>query len=463
MNQQTAKWIDEHREELLATLQKTISFPSVRDESTMRDGAPFGESIAECLDYVLAEAKRLGFETKNLDGYCGCVDYGEGEEQLGILAHLDVVPEGEGWTHPPYGGKIHDGYMWGRGTVDDKGPGIAALFALAAVKAAGLPMRRRVRLILGCDEESGMGCLAHYMKVEKAPDLAFSPDAEYPLINSEKMIYGAKYEKKYPSCIRVKGGTVSNAVTGDCEIRVDLPVVKVEEAIARMDAHPGISYEARPCDCGCGRATLVHVRGKAAHASTPELGANAFYGALDLLSRLPLSEEDAKTVAGLVKYLGYYLHGEAFGIDSEDASGRLTMNCGVIDWDESGIHSLTVDIRAPISGDGELITQKLREGFGASGLTEIEHNWSEGYYIPPESEIVTELMKIYNDYFKTDAKPMAVGGGTYARHLTNAVAFGPERPGEPSCVHMVDERVRIDHLIEDAKICADAIIALACR
>lgn len=165
----TDKWIDEHKDELVEKLQQCVRINSVRDDGSTREGAPFGEGAAKCLEDTLNTAKEMGFEVKNLDGYCGTVDYGTGEEQLGILAHLDVVPEGEGWTYPPYAAEIHDGRLYGRGTMDDKGPAFAALFGLAAVKASGVETKRRVRLILGCDEECGMGCLHHYNEVEKAP------------------------------------------------------------------------------------------------------------------------------------------------------------------------------------------------------------------------------------------------------------------------------------------------------
>ena len=459
MNAKTSKWLDEHKEELISTLQETVRFNSVRDDATAGPGAPFGQGPAKCLEYVLGEAEKLGFQVKNYDGYVGTADCGQGEEQLGILAHLDVVPEGTGWKYPPYGGEIHDGYLWGRGTMDDKGPGIAALYALAAVKECGFEFRRQVRVILGCDEECGMGCLEHYCKVEKAPDLAFSPDAEYPLINSEKLIYNSSFCKEFASTVKMVGGTVSNAVTGECTLSVKLSSSQVADVLEKMDAIEGITYEVKPAEDGC----TVKVTGIAAHASTPQLGKNAFYAALDLLRRLPVAEEDRKTAEELFGVLGYYLHGEGFGIDSEDASGRLTLNSGVIDWDETGIKRLTVDIRAPISADAEFITRQLQAGFAKSGCTEISHGYSDGYYIPPESEIVSKLIEVYNDNFHTDAKPMAIGGGTYARHLKNAVAFGPERPGELACIHMANECVSLDHLLEDAKIYADAIIALACK
>jgi len=459
MNKLTTKWIDDHKEELISVLQKTITFNSVRDDATAGPGAPFGKGPAACLEYVLQTSENLGFDVKNMDGYVGCVDWGKGEEQLAILSHLDVVPEGNGWKYPPYGGEIHDGCIWGRGTMDDKGPGIAALFALAAVKNCGFEARRRVRIIFGCDEECGMGCLEHYSQIEKAPDMAFSPDAEYPLINSEKMIYGASYKRSYPSSIQVCGGTVSNAVTGDCEAWVPVAEADVKKALDGIKKDPAFTYTVK----AEGKGTSIAVVGVAAHASTPDQGKNAFYAVVELLAELNLPAEDLKTIKGLKEVLCWHNHGEAFGIDSEDTSGRLTMNCGVIKWDESGIERLSVDIRAPISSNADHLTECLRKGFAKAGCEEVGHEYSDGYCVPEDSEIVSTLMGVYNEVTGTQSKPMAIGGGTYARHLKNAVAFGPERPGELATIHMANEFIRIDHLIEDAKIYAESIIRLACK
>ena len=458
MSVTTDKWIDSHSDQLIEALRECVMIKSVRDDSTAKAGAPFGEGSAKCLESTLSHARSLGFDVKNLDGYCGCIDFGEGEEQLGILAHLDVVPEGEGWQYPPYAGEIHSGKLYGRGTMDDKGPAFAALYGLAAVKASGLKTRRRVRIILGCDEECGMECLNHYAKVEKQPDLSFSPDAEYPLVNSEKLIYNSSYKREYASAVKVKAGTVSNAVPGSAYVFVPVSRNDVEKAISSIGDSP-FKYEVSEENGGCS----IKVTGVAAHASTPEYGKNAFLAAVELMDKLPLAAEDKLSVHGLSEILSFDCHGESFGIDSRDESGRLTTNVGVVEWDETGIKRLTMDIRAPISADGELITAKLAEGFKKAGLEEIEHGWSEGYYVSPESELVSKLIGVYNKRFNKDAKPMAIGGGTYARHLKNAVAFGMERPGEPVSIHMANECIRLDHLIEDAKVMADAIIALACE
>lgn len=459
MNQRVDQWIDDHAPDLISGLQTCLSYKTVKDPGTAGPGAPFGRGIAACLEDALAQARALGFETKNLDGYCGTVDFGAGEEQLAILCHLDVVPEGTGWTYPPYGAEIHEGMLYARGAMDDKGPAFAALYAMAAVKAQGIPMRRRVRLILGCDEESGMECLAHYNKVEKAPDLAFSPDAEYPVVNSEKMIFHAEYRKKYASKLTIKAGTVANAVPGEAEAELALSLNRILPILEAFMEKSEYACTAEAIEGGC----RIRATGAAAHASMPEKGKNALLALLALLDRLPLEGEDAKTVAGLTSALRFDYHGEALGLDQEDASGRLTLNAGVVDWDQTGIRRLTIDIRAPISASGQEIREKLCAGFAPAGLVETAAKWSEGYYIPPESELVSSLLDVYAARSGKRLPPLAIGGGTYARHLKNAVAFGIERPGEPVSIHMPDECMNLAHLVEDTKILADAILALAAR
>ena len=201
MNAIVDRWISDHKDEIVKALQESVRIPSV--EGTAEAGAPFGANVKRALDHALELGKGFGFETRDMDGYIGLIDHGEGEETLGIMCHLDVVPEGEGWDHPPYGAEIVDGNIVGRGTMDDKGPAISAIYALAAVKAAGLKMRRKVRIMLGCDEESGWGCMSHYYEHEKMPDMAFSPDADYPVVNSEKGIVHATFIRRFSSKLRL--------------------------------------------------------------------------------------------------------------------------------------------------------------------------------------------------------------------------------------------------------------------
>lgn len=455
MNKETVHaWLDAHQQELIDAMKESVSFRSVKGEPAL--GAPFGTDVAACLNHALSLAERLGFETKNLDGYCGCVDYGSGEEMLGVLAHLDVVPEGTGWTYPPFGGEIHDGKLYGRGVLDDKGPAIITIFSLKAIAEAGLPMKRRVRLILGCDEESGMECLDHYCAVEEIPSFSFSPDAEYPLVNSEKNSFNAEYACAYSSSITMNAGERHNVVPGECEATVALPLSALPDY-----KKEGYTLTLKSID---ETHTALHMQGLSSHASLPEQGRNAVCGMLDYLAALPLNEADAAVVKALKDKIGFELHGETLGLDKRDASGRLTLCLGgVVRWDEKGISRLSVDIRAPICVYEEEIETALNAALSPAGLMAREQGFSQGYCIPKDSELVTKLLGIYEMYTGEKAEPLAIGGGTYARHLPNAVAFGPEIPSHPAYIHMPDEYITLEDMMFNVHILAEAIMELACE
>lgn len=455
MHPQVDRWIDEHTNDIIAAVQKSVSYRSVYSDSGV-PGAPFGMPCRDMLYYALSLCDGFGFAIKNLDGYIGYADYGEGEEMLGILSHLDVVPEGEGWHHEPFGGEIVDGCIVGRGTQDDKGPAIASIFALAAVKAAGLCFRRGVRLIFGCDEESGMRCLQHYKTVHaRMPDMAFSPDAKYPLVNSEKNIFHARYTAAFPSALHLFAGTVVNAVPGKAVATVPFDRDIVLEA-AEQCPKDGFHYMAEAAEGG----SRITVTGKATHASTPQQGKNALQAMLSLLNKLSLAGDDRKAVVGLARAFKMEYNGAAIGLDLADDSGRLTLNLGLMDWNERG-YSLTLDIRAPITVGEDLLLKKLDAAFKEIGAARAEYSFSKGYYVSEDNELVCTLLNVYAARTGEAAVPHRIGGGTYARHLPMAVAFGPERPNRENLVHMADESLCIEDLIEDTKMYADAIIALA--
>ena len=458
MNPNVDAWLDAHRQEIIEAVQKIIAIPSVK--AAPAPGAPFGAEIKASLDCALGLAVELGFATEDLAGYAGTAEFGAGEELVGILCHLDVVPAGTGWTYPPFGGELHDDKIYGRGTLDDKGPAIAALYAMAAVKACGLPMKRRVRLILGCDEESGMECLKYYCKHAEVPTMSFSPDAHYPLVNSEKHGFGADYQLPYASSITIEAGERSNVVPGEAIAIIPLPLPRILPIMEAYMERSEFGCAAEAIDESTSRIT---VRGLSAHASLPEQGRNAFFALVHLLSKLPLPEADAKAVSSIADAFGFECHGESFGLDKTDASGRLTLNVGVIRWDETGIRRLSIDIRAPITMERSTIEAALDARLNPIGLTAARTSFSKGYCVPPESELVSKLLQVYAARTGEPAAPLAIGGGTYARHLPNAVAFGCEIPGHDASIHMPNESISVADLMFNVRVLADAVIALGCE
>ena len=446
-------FIDATLERQVADLQALIRIPSVK--AAPEGNLPFGAPMQAALDATLKLGESLGFPGgRDLEGYAGIIETGSGEELLGILAHLDVVPAGEGWSCPPFGAEVRDGRIYGRGAIDDKGPAVSALYALAAIQDAGIPLNKRVRVILGCDEESGWACMDRYKKTEELPTMAFSPDGEYPLVYSEKAIMQATFKKKltHRTAISISAGERANVVPGTAEA-----VVPKSAGIPGLLAEDGFSLAATDVPEG----TRLTVTGLGAHASTPENGRNALLCLLRVLHALPLPEEDAALIALIADTLKMDTHGETLGLDTTDDSGRLTLNVGVCKWNGEEI-ALTFDARCPHSLPAERVRARVEEVFAPAGFTPDVARIQPGLLVPRESELVQKLMGVYRaqtgDVMR---EPLAIGGGTYARAMPNAVAFGCEWPGDPMVAHMPDEYLSIDDLRRNTLMIADAILALA--
>ena len=441
------------RPDMIETLQRWIRVPSVRAERSA-ENAPFGADVRRALDVALADLARLGMNPRDVDGYCCDAEIGEGEETIAVLAHLDVVPEGDGWDHDPYGGEIVDGRIIGRGTSDDKGPGVAALFAMKAIVDAGIPLKRKCRLILGCDEESGMEDLHYYEEKIGLPDMGFSPDASFPLINTEKGITSLKLHAPMTDerLVSIASGTRSNVVPGTA-----VAVVKGDWREAAADA-----FAVEDEDCAIetaleGDCTKIVVTGVPAHASTPEKGKNAATMLLAVLDALGIGGEPVKL---LVEAAGEGDDGVNLGIAGSDAvSGRLTINMGLLFADEKEMN-VTFDCRYPVFYNAQLLRATVAKRLAPAGFVLEPGRISEPHHVPESSELVTKLMGVYNAITGTDSKPFAIGGGTYARHLKEGVAFGMLFPGDPELEHQANESISIDSFVRAARIYAYSILAL---
>ena len=440
-------WIEQTLPAQIEDLKALVRIPSVSRGDPAEEGKPFGKTVYEALQAALAIARRLGLKAWDVDGYCGVVEYGEGEEVLGILAHLDVVPEGEGWSVPPYSATEKDGRIIGRGTLDDKSPALSAIYALAAAKECGLEMKRRVRVILGCDEEIGSLGVEHYLKVEGQPTLAFTPDAEYPVVNSEMGIMHTTYEKHYPSQLRIDCGTAANVIPG--VIRAELPVKAVP---VHAPAGYTVTYD----------ENRITVEGRGGHASMPEFAKNALQALMKILTVQPLPDADKETVRSLYALWQFDMHGESLGIDVTDESGRTTYSPDVIRFDETGVRFIA-DCRHPFTAKAEDLLQKWDAAYGKAGFARTDTVIKPGHFIPADSELVSTLMDIYNELNGSNSKPLSMGGGTYAREMENAVAFGIVREGEESMCHMPDESISIEDIRFNTMCMAEAIRRLAAK
>lgn len=444
------------QERLLTCLQKNVQIPSV--EGTPEPGAPYGIHCRQSLDHVLETAAAMGFKTCNVDGHLGWCEYGEGEEMVAVLGHLDVVPAGDGWSFDPWGGEIRDGKIFGRGTMDDKGPSIAALFALEAIRDSGLPLKRRIRLLFGCNEETGAQDVRYYLDHGgEIPVMGFTPDAEYPVINGEKGIINANCSRDFTQSGQLKlisfqGGTASNVVPGYA--KAELACGKdLAEAIAAKSFEK-VTFTVT--DTG----VLAEADGENAHGSTPWLGENAIGRLVLALKELPFEGEFATLLAFLADKLGMDTVGKASGIHLwDDVSGDLSLNWGVMTADDHHME-LVINYRYPVTFSFDDCGPAFQALFEKQGF-QVKQVHKEKLYIPADSSLVKILLNVYHDHTGIDGKPVCIGGGTYAKCLPNILAFGPIFPGDEVREHKPDEFMEIPKLMKNARIIAAAMYEMA--
>lgn len=414
--------VQEQQKEIISTTQRLIQFNTV--ESQALPNAPFGQGNRDALDYVLGLGRQWGFTVKDLDGYAGYLEFGVGREVVAVIPHLDVVPEGDGWDYSPFGGELSDGRIFGRGAADNKGPAVAALYAFKFVRDSGLPVNKRVRLIFGCDEESGFLCVKHYIKTEGLPAAGFTPDGSFPVVNAEKGIIKGTFAATLPAGtpdLRFTGGTADNVVPHYAKAVIE-----------------GKTYEAT---------------GAAAHASTPELGDNAI---------IKLARQLRNVYSHpVLEFLNAAADKDTLGIAAADEiSGPLTYNPGVIAVTENKAR-LLVNIRYPVTGNADEIIGKLKATGEKYGFSFENYTDSPAHYVPEDSALVKTLLQVYRETTGLNGKPLAMGGGTYARVLGNFVAFGARFPEEPSTAHQRNEFITVDTLLKATEIYANAIFQLA--
>ncbi len=408
--------MDKYFDDVVKNLSQIIKFDS--SQAPALEGKPFGEGAAKCLEFYLTLASFLGFEVKNYDNYAGEVRFGSGED-FAVLAHLDVVPAGSGWTHDPFAGEVDhiNRKIWGRGAMDDKGPAVITLYALKALKDEGFTPKKRIKLILGCNEETGWKCIEHYTSVEKMPQTGISPDADFPVIYAEKGILHITFAfpAKSAPFSGLKGGDRPNMVCDYCEVYAPENDDKLKAL--------GLEYS----------EGKVISRGKSAHGSTPEKGSNAI---LPVLKYLGLEREEK------------LLFTEKFGLGNlRDETGELTFSPDVIEQRDGKIY-VTCDVRYPATYAKEKILSAI-DGYGVKYA--IEHEQAP-LYNDKNGKLIQTLLGVYNEVTGKNAQPIAIGGGTYARALKYGAAFGPEEEGEESTIHQPDEYITFEKIEKCFKI-----------
>lgn len=458
MNDILNNLLESYRDEIVAHLQGCIRYPSVSEFTKGRH--PYGRNVHRCLVYMLELAKAMGFKTCNVDNHVGWCEYGEGEEMVAVLGHLDVVPAGEGWSVPPFEGRIIDDKLYGRGTMDDKGPTMAALYGLYALKESGLPLKRRIRVIFGLSEENGGGDIAYYLEHGgEVPVMGFTPDGEYPVIHGEKGFIIEHYKCDYEASgevvlTEISGGTAENVVPHQAKALIKCP----ENVAAQIAAMNREKITCTRTDDG----VVIEAEGVNAHAATPWEGENAIQRLLLFLSELPLEGDQKRVMGFLAEKFQMECDGKTLGIAMKDEpSGPLTMNLGVISGDDKFL-KVAMNYRYPVTKSYEMCEPIVKETFEAAGFTLVEEEHDPCLYMSTESELVKRLMKVYTEFTgDTESKPKCIGGATYAKALPNVLAFGPIFPGDEVREHKPDEYIEIDWLMKNAQMITEAMYALA--
>ena len=449
--------IEKSRDDMIKDLQALVRIKSV--EAPGENGYPFGQGVHDCLEACLAVCDRLGFAARNFDEMCGYTEYGSGENMIAVLVHLDVVPEGDGWTYDPYGAKIADGRLYGRGSLDDKGPAVAAIYALKAIRDSDLPLRHRIRIIFGLNEENGSKCLKYYISHEgELPIMGFTPDAGYPVINGEKG--SARFEYHFPFAgnercriLELQGGTAFGAVPSAAHALLAVPAW-VRERTMLLNVKD-VRFTPTP------EGLRVDAKGVTAHGGRPELGENAIGRLFLALAHIPLEGASAKLVDFMNTHFGMQTRGEGLGIAMSDTlSGDLVLNLGSM-RSENGEVFLKISIRYPVSYRYEQFCGTVRACMGDGGFTESFFSTKNSLYIPPENELIRKLSAVYEQQTGQPGTPRCIGGGTYAKEMANIAAFGPNFPGDESRIHKTDEYMDLNKLIRHAKMDAAAMYALA--
>lgn len=408
--------------EMIEALQKLVSFQSIAKEEGPE--YPYGKEVCGAKEYVLELAKSFGMRAEDVPGKYAYIEIGEGPRLIGILSHLDVVPAGDGWTQDPFGGEIVDGKIYGRGTTDDKGPTIAVLYAMKALKEK-TTLSARIRLILGQTEENGeWRDIEAYTDAEEIPECGFTPDGDFPAIQNELGAMVFQVQMPQSGFLQGEGGTAPNMVP----------------ACARVKTEFG-TYEAS---------------GKACHGCAPWLGLN---GISELMEKVHQAEPENRFVRMYADLIGKTIYGEKLGIAAEDESGKLTLNVGLFEVrDETA--TLMVDIRYPAKKNPDEISGSLVRQFSSYGASCECVYHVRPLYTPSDSPVLGALLSAYREVTGDDSRPISIGGGTYAKAMPNMVAFGPNFPGHENREHMEDEYILVEDFLKLEEIYERALAYL---
>lgn len=455
------EYIKKNQSEMIKSLGTLVSINSCQSDS--KENMPFGEGPRKALDTMLDMAQSEGFFVRNIDNYVGTIDlYEDKAPELGILCHLDVVPEGDGWDTDPYTLTEKNGILTGRGTIDDKGPAIAVLYAMKAIKDCNIPLTKNVRFIVGTNEENGSKDLLYYRKIEKMPHDLFTVDGDYPIINTEKGMMRLEISKSFTDkqhTIDLQAGNVINALPAKASCTLySVSYDEAEKAIKDSVYAKDVTIEQSA------NGIVLNVTGKNAHASLPEKGDNAITKLLAVLSTIDLKDEEINKAVHSLSLL--FKHGENDGrsLDiscEDDISGKLTSVLSILNVNDKTL-SGHIDIRFPVCENCSSILKKFTHCTDSHGFSVKCNMADEPHHVDEKSEFIQNLLSSYTESTGEKGYCMAIGGGTYVHNTEGGVAFGPVFPGDDNHMHGPNEFITTKALIKNTEIIANAIIKI-CR
>ena len=454
-----------HKEDLLKDLFDLLSVRSILG-TDITEETPFGSGPREALDLILSFGKRDGYKTKLVENKAGHIEVGQGEELFGILGHVDVVPVVEAdWTSHPFKPEIRDGKIFARGSLDDKGPTMAAYYAVKLLDKLGVKWNKRVRVIVGSDEETGFRCVEAYFKHEEQPASGFTPDAMFPLVYAEKARATFDHKLKFVDedgqynykLVKFNGGQVLNMVIASAKAELEGEASDIREKFENFLAQEKLEGEVE-----VGNTIKLTLKGKAAHGSTPQYGINGATKLAEFLSTLGLDNNGKNFVDYIVEKLANDPFGEKLGINyADDEMGEATYNYGILEYNlERKIGVVSTDCRHPKKFD---LVNRLN-GIKVDNIDIEVTSTKEAHYVPKDDELVTTLMDVYRKHTgdtKNDA--FVLGGGTYARCLKKGVAFGLLFPDKEDTMHQANEYLEVEDLLLATAIYAEGIYKLCCE
>lgn len=459
------EYINNNEEKMVEDIKELVNIPSVLDEETACSGKPFGEAVFEALDCLLGKAAAMGMSTKNYDGFAGEITVGKGEKIIGILGHMDVVSAGEGWESEPFEMKITDGKMYGRGTMDDKGPMVSCLYAMKYLSDEGMiPEGVALRMIAGTDEEENWGCIEHYNRTAgRMPDYSIVPDGNFPIINCEKGLldvdfsYGLKENTQAVVKVeRLYGGIARNVVPSKAYCNLECETEDLaNELVAKFEAIDRVYVKKD------GKKIELMAQGKGTHAMSPEKGVNAVSVLMAALEQGGENTGIESVYEIYNRYIGMAYNGEKFGCGFEDeVSGKLTFNVGTIEL-KDGCINFGTSVRYPATLEKEQVVGAMALTCAEAGIEMTIKSEMASLYVDRNSDFINVLMEAYSlvsgDY---ESEPISLGGATYARTIPNAVAFGPLFPYEEELAHEPNEFLSIDSLKKMTLIYIEALKGL---